>query len=171
MSLSGPTPGDVPRQLAEEVPTWALSYSEAALSCGMKAPEIEAHLVEKGLSPVLAASAVPTYFEKRIQAVEISKRNAARWRALCLAGSLIIATFYLAAFSFIIGPEGFVRCLGYLLLPMGSIWFSEAFGRYTGLSGLIGPYITHPTPAVFVAIGGWLLLVAPLVAVLILVFW
>src|SRR5258708_10381907 len=115
MPLHGTTPGDVPRQLFEELPTWALTYSAAALSCGMKAREIEAHLVDKGLSPVLAASAVPTYFEKHFQAVEKSKKNAVRWRVLSLAGSLIIATFYLAAFSFIKGPEGFVRCLGYLL--------------------------------------------------------
>jgi hypothetical protein len=171
MPLSGTTPDDVPRQLSEEVPAWALRYAEAALSCGMKTAEIEAHLVEKGLLPALAASAVPIYFEERLQTVKKSKKNAARLRAISLAGSLIIATFHLAVFSFIKGAEGFVRCLLYLLLPMGCIWFSEAFGRYIGRSGLLGPYITHPTPAVFVAIGGWLLLVAPLAAVLILIFW
>jgi hypothetical protein len=45
-----------------------------------------------------------------------------------------------------------------LLLPMGCIWFSEAFGGYTGLSGNL-QVIDTPTPAFLICACGWLLLV------------
>jgi hypothetical protein len=45
-----------------------------------------------------------------------------------------------------------------LLLPMGCIWFSQAFGGYTGLSGNL-QVVDTPTPAFLICASGWLLLV------------
>jgi len=42
------------------------------------------------------------------------------------------------------------------LFPLPFIWFPEAFGRYVGPANM--GYINRPTPPVFVAIAGWLLL-------------
>jgi hypothetical protein len=63
------------------------------------------------------------------------------------------------------GAERAARIAIFLLLPMACIWFSAALGSY------VGPYswfrtINRPTPASFVAIGGWLLLMGVLIMVL-----
>jgi len=51
--------------------------------------------------------------------------------------------------------------IAFLTLPLTCIWFPDACGRLTGISGgLARPVITEETPAVFVAVGGWLLLIA-----------
>ncbi len=44
-----------------------------------------------------------------------------------------------------------------LLLPMGCIWFAEAFGGYTGMAHY--QRIDTPTPAIFISVCGWLSLV------------
>lgn len=49
----------------------------------------------------------------------------------------------------------------FLILPLACIWFSEPMGGYTG--PVWRGVITSPTPAVFVSIGGWLLLLLPLI--------
>ena len=58
---------------AEAPPDWALKYAEAALRCGLKAPEIEVRLISKGLPPSIAQSAVPYCFEKRLHEAKQSK--------------------------------------------------------------------------------------------------
>ena len=44
-----------------------------------------------------------------------------------------------------------------LLLPMGCIWFAEAFGGYTGMAHYM--FIDTPTPAILICVCGWFFLV------------
>jgi hypothetical protein len=162
MDTSGIGSDDGPQRLADpgELPTWVLEYTDAALRCGLKAPEIETRLVMKGVSPAMAALAVPKCLENRFQALERSRKRRARWRAINRVASLVVAAGYLFLASLAKGPEGFLRCLLFLLLPLACIWFSEAMGKHVGPYWIFGPYITRPTPAGFLVIGGWLVLLA-----------
>jgi len=60
------------------------------------------------------------------------------------------------------GGEAALYVFAYILVPLGCIWFSESIGEYTGIMGQ-GPAITATTPGWLVAIGGWILLLLPLV--------
>ena len=51
-----------------------------------------------------------------------------------------------------------------LLLPLACIWFSDELGEYVG--ALPGPDITRKSPAWMVKIGGWVLLLLPVI-----LFW
>jgi len=75
--------------------------------------------------------------------------------------SLIIAISYLAIAFFGEGGEAFLSTLIFLILPLACIWFSEAMGGYTGI--MRGQTITSATPGCFVAFGGWLLLLVPVI--------
>jgi hypothetical protein len=50
-----------------------------------------------------------------------------------------------------------LKIAAFLLLPMACIWFSEAFGGYTGFANY--QVIDTPTPAFFICACGWFLLV------------
>ena len=64
--------------------------------------------------------------------------------------------------------QSVVSMVLFLLLPVACIWFPDAMGDLKGISlGLGRPMITDKTPGDFVAIGGWLLLLCPIVMALI----
>jgi len=64
--------------------------------------------------------------------------------------------------------EPVLRLTAFLLLPVTCIWFPDAMGNLQGISlGLGRPMITQSTPGDFVALGGWMLLLCPLVVALI----
>jgi hypothetical protein len=73
----------------------------------------------------------------------------------------LLAVIYIVVAAFGGGAEPAFMVGMFVVLPLGCIWFSEPMGGY------VGPVwrgaITSPTPAVFVCIGGWLLLLLPLV--------
>jgi CDP-diglyceride synthetase len=83
---------------------------------------------------------------------------------LSKALSMVAATgFVLLVFALTGSGESAFRALLFVLLPLMCIWFSDTMGRLTGISmGLGRPVITESTPGVFVAIGGWILLIAGL---------
>ncbi|WP_230271933.1 hypothetical protein [Rhodopirellula halodulae] len=57
--------------------------------------------------------------------------------------------------------EAAFRAFAFALLPLACIWFSNELGRLTGVSMGIGrPTINEATPGIFVAAGGWLLLLS-----------
>jgi hypothetical protein len=58
----------------------------------------------------------------------------------------------------------------FLILPLACIWFSSAMGDYTGFNFGALPPITQTTPGCFVAFGGWLLLLLPIIFLLIVSF-
>lgn len=45
--------------------------------------------------------------------------------------SVIIAICYLAIATYFLGGEGLFRMLGFLILPMGCIWYGDDVGGYT----------------------------------------
>ena len=50
---------------------------------------------------------------------------------------------------------------GALLLPLACIWFADELGEYVGV--LPGPAINHKSPAWMVKLGGWILLLLPVI--------
>jgi hypothetical protein len=81
--------------------------------------------------------------------------------------SILIAILYLVYAYHAGGGELVLRVLGYLLLPMACIWFSEEMGSYTGV-GFGRGAITQETPGCLVALVGWLLLLLPLILLMIM---
>ncbi len=73
--------------------------------------------------------------------------------------ALVISCLSLAII-FLFGQQGdWIRVLIFLILPLACIFFSEAMGNYTGISQIgVAPHITKITPAFFVALAGWFLL-------------
>lgn len=80
--------------------------------------------------------------------------------------SLIIAALYLVFAYHAEGGGLVLRMTGFLLLPLACIWFSEEMGSYTGV-GFGRGAITEPSSGCFVAFGGWLLLILPLISTLV----
>ena len=86
--------------------------------------------------------------------------------------SLLIAACYLSLVLFMPGHPSIPGRLGavlivaaYLLLPLLCIWFGDEMGNYIGT--LPGPAINKPTPGCLVRIGGWVLLLFPVIVLLI----
>src|SRR5215203_6971730 len=86
--------------------------------------------------------------------------------------SLVIAAAYLSIVLFMPGHSSIPGRIGvvlavaaYLLLPLLCIWFGGEMGNYIG--ALPGPAINKPTPGCLVAIGGWILLLLPVIVFLI----
>ena len=103
---------------------------------------------------------------------EIRRSN--RWqfarrvlRSRLLSG--IVAIVYLVvALLATANLESVLRLTAFLLLPMTCIWFPDAMGSLKGIRlGLVRPMITQSTPGDFVALGGWILLLCPVVVALI----
>lgn len=100
------------------------------------------------------------------RAIELEDER--HWRSLgnVIRSRMASACFALAivtiAFAFH-GPRTSFRMLFAVTLPLLCIWFCDAFGRMRGISlGLFRPTITQESPGVFVAIGGWLLMICQL---------
>jgi hypothetical protein len=75
--------------------------------------------------------------------------------------SASLASTYILLSVFLGGAEAAFKTGLFVILPLACIWFSEAMGGYVGPNWREA--ITSPTPAIFVCIGGWLLLLLPLV--------
>ena len=75
--------------------------------------------------------------------------------------SLAFAAIILFVARFEKGNVSGIGILSYLLLPLACIWFPRELGNLTGIRmGLMRPTITHTTPPIAVAIGGWLVMLA-----------
>lgn len=84
--------------------------------------------------------------------------------------AIIIACFYLVLTSFI-GAEIFLKTLLFLILPLACIFFGETLGSITGTRfrlTFFAPVVTKTTPGSFVALIGWILLLFPLIAIIVL---
>jgi hypothetical protein len=81
--------------------------------------------------------------------------------------SLIVALGYvllgmLASQSFIAALGHGVFVCAVVTLPLACIWFGDEVGDYVG--SLPGPSINKRTPGAIVKVGGWILLLLPVVA-------
>lgn len=74
-----------------------------------------------------------------------------------------IAVIYLATAYVTADAEAIWMTGLFLILPLACIWYSEAVGGYTGLNFGTRPAISRATPGCFIAFGGWLLLIMPLI--------
>ena len=86
--------------------------------------------------------------------------------------SLVIAAGYLGIVLFMPGHRSIpgrlgsvLAVAGYLLIPLLCIWFGDEMGNYVGT--LPGPAMNKPTPGCLVRVGGWVLLLLPLIILLI----
>ena len=75
----------------------------------------------------------------------------------------IVALLYLAGAIVVGDLEIIWKMAMFLILPLACIWLSDAMGGYSGLNFATRPAITRRTPGVFIAFGGWLVLLYPLV--------
>ncbi|MBC8205644.1 MAG: zf-TFIIB domain-containing protein [Kiritimatiellaeota bacterium] len=75
----------------------------------------------------------------------------------------LVALLYLGGALFTGDSETLWRTATFLVFPLVCIWFSDAMGNYTGFIGFRSPPISQKTPGVFIALGGWLFLLSPLI--------
>jgi hypothetical protein len=73
--------------------------------------------------------------------------------------SLVLAAGYLVAAALLIGRDrpGLFPCAFAALLPLPFIWFPDAIGDYGGPDHF---YLVRSTPAVMIAVAGWVFLLA-----------
>jgi hypothetical protein len=84
----------------------------------------------------------------------------------------LVALIYLILAIFAGGLETGLKVLAFLILPMACIWFSDTMGRYTGRLPITAGGINQQTPGCLVCIGGWLLLLSPILgAIVYLIFY
>lgn len=151
-------------------PAWTLEYVAAALACGQQVQEIEARLVVKGLSRSEAANAVDLCLARQAAALDRNARRSKGSVWLQRGASFAIACFFVLVAVSHSGLSGALRTSAALLLPLACIWYPEAMGSYAGAVyySSLGR-IDRPTPALFVMLGGWLLLVGVPLLLLVLV--
>jgi len=77
----------------------------------------------------------------------------------------VVAALYLLGAYLGGGGKSLLQMIGFLVLPMACIWYSDEMGGYTGNTGLLmgGDEITSTSPGCLVALGGWLLLLVPVI--------
>ena len=86
--------------------------------------------------------------------------------------SLIVAIIYLVIGVWVFPPKSLTDLLATILLtsigltfPLACIWFGDEMGEYTG--SFFHP-ITKVSPGIFVRLGGWILLLLPVLTGLII---
>ena len=78
--------------------------------------------------------------------------------------SLVIAVLYMALAYFQHDANSFFDLLGYLILPLACIWFSDEMGNFFGL-GLGGhgfARVDESSPPSLIKFMGWVLLLLPI---------
>lgn len=101
--------------------------------------------------------------ENRLQSARLWLRS--RWL------SATVAVIYLLAGAATGGLQSVLNLAMFLVWPLACIWFPDGMGNLVGITlGHGYPVITQRTPGDFVAIGGWILLLSPLAAVLFIYF-
>ena len=71
----------------------------------------------------------------------------------------LVAVAYVVLASVFGGGELAFKTGMMVILPLACIWFSEAMGGFTGIAGTYA--ITQKSPAIFVCVLGWVLLLLP----------
>lgn len=141
------TKSDHMGQQSSEAPEWAVEHANTAFCCGEKVEAIERALVQKGLTPEQAVAAVDAALDREVA-------GSHRWFWISRIGSLFVAPAMVVLLSS--GPQGGKPWSWILLaaLSLLCIWFPHSLGSSFSPRGRV----KRPTPAFFVAFGGWLLL-------------
>jgi Zn-finger nucleic acid-binding protein len=109
--------------------------------------------------------AVNRYAQSLAEAVV--KERAPTWLSRLLRSRLLsgaVALLYLIVAGANGDVASFARVAMWLVLPVACIWYADAMGGYTGLVSLARPAISRPAPGFAIALAGWILLLAPIVA-------
>ena len=85
--------------------------------------------------------------------------------------SLLIVGFYASVAVWVGEPIDATVIFFACVSPICLIWFPEVFGDAVATNTIPGPRFTKPTPARLVWLGGWLLLLLPLIRAAILVYY
>ena len=91
------------------------------------------------------------------------------WTWSKVTSLLVVALYALPAIWLgepIDAPTVFIVCLS----PLALIWFPEVFGDPAATNTLFGAPTIKPTPARLVWLGGWLLLLLPLIRIGIILY-
>jgi hypothetical protein len=143
------------------LPDWAFQHARASLRIGLKVPEIEQRLVARGLAPEAATSVVTKALEDRIREENEPKERAGRRLRMHRILSAVLVGAYILVGYRAGGVGSALYTLRDFLLPLVCIWFADEMESATGPTGILSPYLTFPTPAIFLRLGGWLVLLAP----------
>ena len=75
--------------------------------------------------------------------------------------SSLLAIMYIVIALVKGGADAVWKTVLFVIFPLACIWFADAMGGFTGLTGTIA--ITKASPGIIVCILGWLLLLLPIV--------
>src|SRR5215217_4338679 len=94
----------------------------------------------------------------------LTQFGVSRFFSLLIAAGYLIIVLLMPARSIPtrIGPV--LLTAGYLLIPLLCIWFADEMGDYVG--ALPGPAINKTTPGCLIRVGGWVLLLLPVIGFL-----
>jgi hypothetical protein len=106
-------------------PSWAVERARAALNVGMKAPEVEQHLIAKGLSPAEANDVVMSILEGRVRTVFAPLASEERSRPAQLVVSVLLAGVCLALVYWLGGGGPTAWTLVCILPGLAGIWLPE----------------------------------------------
>jgi hypothetical protein len=83
----------------------------------------------------------------------------------------LVAIIYIVIAAIHGGAEMAFKIGIFLILPLGCIWFSDAMGGYVGLGLMAFDYpITKQSPGLLVCIMGWVVLLLPIIAGVLIYF-
>jgi hypothetical protein len=83
----------------------------------------------------------------------------------------LVAFIYIVIAAIHGGAEMAFKIGIFLILPLGCIWFSDAMGGYVGLGLMAFDYpITKQSPGLLVCIMGWVVLLLPVIAGVVIYF-
>lgn len=85
-----------------------------------------------------------------------------KWRPL--SGSVALLYLFVAAWSK--QPESVIRTGLFLMIPLLCIWYSDFMGKYCGMLMSLRAAITKESPPAFILIGGWVVLLLPIIMTL-----
>jgi hypothetical protein len=84
--------------------------------------------------------------------------------SLIIAGAYVLLTLIGGLSQSVLTAIGSVLLVSaVLLVPLACIWYGDEMGGYVGM--LPGPAINRRTPGVFIKVGGWILLLFPLLII------
>ena len=88
-----------------------------------------------------------------------------RFFSLLIAAGYLIIVLFMPASSIPARLGVVLLVAAYLLIPLLCIWFADEMGNYVG--AVPGPAINKRTPGCLIRVGGWVLLLLPVIAFLI----
>jgi hypothetical protein len=137
-------------------PGWEYERATALLRTGATMPQIERHLVAKGLSPEAAAVVAERVLEDRVQQQAEPLRRAKQWALVHVLLSLAAASAVIAFALWLFGGRLALRLALVMPVYLSLIWFPE------WLEWLNWPTNRYDrrTPSGMIRWAGWLLLFA-----------